>query len=94
MSALARDACGWGALTGSLLCRALWLAQDRQRDHDVWIMSMQTRRLDHLRRLFPAPFELLGRAAAYYNHASVACLLDLRLARLALSLPAHDCSRG
>jgi hypothetical protein len=88
VSALARDAHGRGALTGGLLYRALWLAQEQQRDHDVWIMSMQTRRLDHLRRLFPVPFELLGRAAAYYNHASVACLLDLRLARSALSLRA------
>jgi hypothetical protein len=86
VSTLCRDeADGAAALPRGELYRALWLAREREDDHDLWLMSMAPRGLDHLSRLFPVPFEVIGTAAQYYGEPAVACMLDLRLVRPALS---------
>jgi len=87
VSALARDRrVASGPLVGALIYRALWMSRARRQDHDVWLMSMSLDRLRRLAGLFPVPFELLTGVQDHYRHASVACALDLRLARAAMEL--------
>jgi len=69
-----------------LIYPALWMSRARRQDHDVWLMSMSLDRLRRLAGLFPVPFELLTGVQDHYRHASVACALDLRLARAAMEL--------
>jgi hypothetical protein len=66
------------------LYRAVWQARHRLDDHDIWLMSSQPQLFDRLCALFHAPFELLGRSVDYYNHHSVAYLLDFRFTRSAV----------
>jgi hypothetical protein len=81
------DERGSSALAG-LLYRALWRHRQQHLDHDVWVMSMRWERFDRLCATISWPFEFIGRTNRYYNGASVACMLDLRLARSALSIRA------
>jgi hypothetical protein len=86
VSALCRDErFGPTEVIRGLLYRALWQQHRQRGDHDQWLASMSWRRFDALRRT-PWPLEVLGRTEEYYGNSSVACVIDLRLARLAFEL--------
>jgi hypothetical protein len=65
--------------------RAIWQELGRAAGCDQWLTSMSWQRYDQFRRM-PFPLELLGRTAEYYGGPSVAFVVDMRLARLALAL--------
>jgi hypothetical protein len=89
VSTLVRDPrFGPGVLIRALLYRVIWMSHARRKDHDMWLMSMSVERMGRLGSLFPLPFELLSGVHQHYNHDSVACALDLRLARSALRMRA------
>ncbi|GLZ46417.1 hypothetical protein Acsp06_26020 [Actinomycetospora sp. NBRC 106375] len=71
---------------GALLYKALWQAHRWRADHDLWLMSMSLDRLHRVTRSFPLPIELLSDVVVHYHQPSVACVLDVRLARAAMAL--------
>jgi N-acyl amino acid synthase FeeM len=73
-----------------LLYRAMWQQRYERNDHDIWIMSSRPQLIDRVTQVFPGPFELLGRARAYYNNEAVAYMVDLRVFRHALALRSPD----
>jgi hypothetical protein len=84
LSTLAVDPAWAHASVSAVLFRAVWQERHRRQDHDIWLMSSQPRLFDRLCQLFPAPWEMLGRARDYYRHQSVAYVLDFHICRSAL----------
>ena len=87
ISAFAVDATHERArLVGALLYKVLWQAHRWRADHDMWLMSMSLDRLHRATRHFPLPIELLSDVVHHSRRPSVACVVDVRLARAAMVL--------